>query len=132
MQKHTDALVLAYLLQPDNAVELLSARVTSNFSYAEHLLHEIDSMSPSIRAQILGLDNRQVAEKWLSISKTELLKAAVFFNDDEELLVLDQGCVELLQVSYLARQLGDCLIYLDEVHTGGTDLELPRNYRNSG
>jgi hypothetical protein len=39
------------------------------------------------------------------------------------------GRVEPLQTSPFAKQLDVCLIYLDEAHTRGTDLKLPRNYR---
>lgn len=135
-QKHTNALVLAYLLQEENSVEILPPRTASQDSDAEHLLNVINNLSPPIRvildvgAQILELDNHQVAEKWLGMSIKGSSKAVVFFNDDEELSVLDRkGCVELLQVSPFAKQLGDCLIYLDEAHTRGTDLKLPRDYR---
>ncbi|KAF2007622.1 hypothetical protein P154DRAFT_593169 [Amniculicola lignicola CBS 123094] len=136
MQKHTNALVLAYLLGDENAVEILPPRLASQGSDAEHLLNTINNMIPPTRvildvgAQILELNNRQVAHKWLSMSNEGSSRAVVFFNDDEELSVLDRrGCVELLQVSSFAKQLGDCLIYLDEAHTRGTDLKLPRESR---
>jgi hypothetical protein len=136
MQKHTNALVLAYLLQDENSVKKLPPRITSQGLDAEHLLRIINKMIPPTRvildvgAQILELDNRQVAERWLSMSNVSSSKAVVFFNDEEELSVLDRrGCVELLQISSFAKQLGDCLIYLDEAHTRGTDLKLPREYR---
>jgi hypothetical protein len=136
MQRHTNALVLAHLLQDENSVTLLPPRASEKGSDAEHLLKVVNSMEPPTRvildvgAQILELNNFQVAEKWLETSKEDTTKAVIFFNDDEELSVLDRrGCVELLQVSPFAKQLGDCLIYLDEAHTRGTDLKLPRNYR---
>jgi hypothetical protein len=39
------------------------------------------------------------------------------------------GRTEPLQTSPFAQQLDVCLVYLDEAHTRGTDLKLPRNYR---
>jgi hypothetical protein len=136
MQRHTNALVLAHLLQDENSVTLLPPRASEKGSDAEHLLKVVNNMEPPTRvildvgAQILELNNFQVAEKWLGMSKEDSTKAVVFFNDDEELSVLDRrGCVELLQISPFAKQLGDCLIYLDEAHTRGTDLKLPRDYR---
>ncbi|KAF2866821.1 hypothetical protein BDV95DRAFT_611492 [Massariosphaeria phaeospora] len=135
-QRHTNALVLAYLLQEENSVELLPARSKSAQSDADHLLSFVSKMLPQTRvildvgAQILELNNLQVAQKWLSISPAGKTEAVVFFNDDEELSVLDRaGRVESLQVSPYAKQLDACLIYLDEAHTRGTDLKLPRNYR---
>jgi hypothetical protein len=135
-QKHTNALVLAYLLQDENSVKILGPRTAFQGSDAENLLGIVHKMSPPTRvildvgAQILELNNRQVAERWLSISDEEHSKAVVFFNDDEELSVLDRrGRVELLHESPFSKHLGDCLIYLDEAHTRGTDLKLPRDYR---
>ena len=32
-------------------------------------------------------------------------------------------------VSSFAQQMDECLVYLDEAHTRGTDLKLPTNYR---
>ncbi|KAF9769941.1 hypothetical protein IL306_012560, partial [Fusarium sp. DS 682] len=45
-------------------------------------------------------------------------------------MVLDRsGKVEELQTSPFADQLDQCLVFLDEAHTRGTDLRLPANYR---
>jgi hypothetical protein len=83
-----------------------------------------------VGAQILELNNLQVVERWLEMSDESTTQAAVFFNDLEELSVLDRtGKVESLQTSPFAKQLDVCLVYLDEAHTRGTDLKLPRNYR---
>jgi hypothetical protein len=55
---------------------------------------------------------------------------AVVYFEDEELTVLDRvGRAEPLHTSPFAKQLGTCSVYLDEAHTRGTDLKLPRNYR---
>ncbi|KAF2706566.1 hypothetical protein K504DRAFT_492980 [Pleomassaria siparia CBS 279.74] len=135
-QRHTNALVLSYLLQDETTVELLAPRAASTQSDAEHLLTTVNAMTPSARvildvgAQILELDNLEVAQKWLEFNTDTTAKAVVFFNNNEELVVLDRrDCVELLQVSPFAKQLGDCLVYLDEAHTRGTDLKLPRHYK---
>jgi hypothetical protein len=69
-----------------------------------------------------------VLRSWLKI-RDSCIQAVVFF-DDEELSVLDRaGRIEPLQTSPFAKQLDVCLVYLDEAHTRGTDLKLPRNYR---
>lgn len=135
-QKHTNALVLEYLLRDENSVRILGSRAEFMGSDAENLLRVVQTMSPPTRvildvgAQILELNNNQVAEKWLQMSDDEHTKAVVFFSNDEELSVLDRrGHVELLNESPFSKQLGDCLIYLDEAHTRGTDLKLPTEYR---
>jgi hypothetical protein len=135
-QKHTNALVLAYLLQDENSLILLPPQSASKTSTAETLLKIVNGMDANTRvildvgAQILELNNLEVAETWLSLSNPQTSRAVVFFDDNEELSVLDRsGRIESLQTSAFAKHLEDCLIYLDESHTRGTNLKLPKNYR---
>lgn len=54
----------------------------------------------------------------------------IFVNDEDELSVLDRkGCVELFQTSSFSSRLDECLVFLDEAHTRGTNLVLPKDYR---
>jgi hypothetical protein len=58
------------------------------------------------------------------------VRAAVYFDDRNELFVLSRdGFREPLALSPLANQMDQCLVYLDEAHTRGTDLVLPMDYR---
>ncbi len=132
-QKHTNALVLAYLLRDENSTKLLPPQTD-----AEYLLKIVNTMEPSTRvildagAQILELSNIQVAETWLRMSNFNgaKAKAIIFFNDNEELSVLDHnGRIELLQTSPFAKHLDECLVYLDQAHIRGTDLKMPKHYR---
>lgn len=133
-QKHTNALVLEYILQPDNGVVLMEP-VVQNISDAEHLLATVLHLTPPVQvildvgAQILELNNFEVAQTWLK--KHDATKeAAVFVNDDDELCVVDrEDRVELLRASSFSTRLDSCLIFLDEAHTRGIDLRLPSNYR---
>lgn len=123
------------MLQDETSVELLPSRTSlSKSSDAEHLLNVIENLKSNIRvildcgASILEQNNRQVATKWLDLRGDEI-QAVVFFDDDE-LSVLDRsGRVESFQTSSFGKHLDVCLIYLDEEHTRGTDLRLPRDYR---
>ncbi|PSN72933.1 hypothetical protein BS50DRAFT_616434 [Corynespora cassiicola Philippines] len=133
-QKHTNALVLSYILQDESSIALLPRR-SGTQTDAEHLLGVVNFMQPETRvildvgAQILELNNLQVAEKWLFMSNEDI-QAVIFFDDNEDISVLDRsGRIEILQTSPFAKQLDLCLVYLDEAHTRGTDLKLPRNYR---
>ncbi|GIZ43566.1 hypothetical protein CKM354_000678700 [Cercospora kikuchii] len=82
-----------------------------------------------VGAQILEMDNLQVAKTWLKMHDSEK-EAAVFVNDDDEICVVDRdGRVEVLRTSSYATRLGSCLIFLDEAHTRGIDLKLPATYR---
>jgi len=106
-------------------------------SDAAHLLNLVTKLKPpakviiDVGAQILELNNREVAEKWLSMVVNDPEhQAVVFFGDEDDLLVLDRsGHVDLLHISPFLDRLGACLVYLDEVHTRGTDLRLPHDYR---
>ncbi|PVH99843.1 hypothetical protein DM02DRAFT_710275 [Periconia macrospinosa] len=130
-QSHTNALVLGYLLQEETSVHIISP--TNGSSDAEHLLNIVNNMTPEVRvvldvgALILEMNNLEVSQYWLA--RNESAQAVVFFQG-EELSVLDRsGRIESFQTSPYAKQLDSCLIYLDEAHTRGTDLKLPRNYR---
>ncbi|KAI0206624.1 hypothetical protein F4808DRAFT_447409 [Astrocystis sublimbata] len=136
-QQHTNALVLEYLLQPENTVALMPSHVEQDVSVAKMLLGMVVSMEPPVRvildvgAQVLELDVLGVAREWLSsFEDSDETEAAVFFNEDDELSVVDRkGRIELLQVSPYANHLNLCLVFLDQVHTRGTELKMPENYR---
>ncbi|CAI6290147.1 unnamed protein product [Periconia digitata] len=130
-QTHTNALVLGYLLQDETSVEMIYPSV--NRSNAENLLQIVDGMQPQVRvildvgALILEMDNLQVAKAWLTLNQNS--EAVIFFHG-EALSVLDRSDrIEAFQTSPFAKQLDRCLVYLDESHTRGTDLKLPRDYR---
>jgi hypothetical protein len=115
-QRHTNALVLKYLLQDETAPEVLIPRTTG--SDAEHLLLRVSAMTPEVRvildcgAVILEQNNKQVAETWLAMADSNRIQAAVYF-DDEQLSVLDRrGRVESFVTSPFAKQLDVCVIYL--------------------
>ncbi|KKZ67076.1 hypothetical protein EMCG_07247 [[Emmonsia] crescens] len=136
-QKHTNALVLEYLLRSENSVMLMPPRKEASSSDAEVLLAMVAKMEPpaqvivDVGAQILELTNLDVAKEWMKMLPDHgRTQAVVYFDDCDELSVLDRrGNIELLQTSSFAKQLDLCLVYLDEAHTRGTDLKLPEYYR---
>jgi hypothetical protein len=134
-QKHTNALVLENLLDNRNSVALMPPREKTSSSDAQLLLAMVTEMEIQVildvGAQILELSNRDIAKEWLEMtSEIKEKQAVVFFNDDDELSVLDRkGNIEPLQTSSFAKQLDLCLVFLDEAHTRGTDLKLPEYYR---
>ncbi|TVY48539.1 hypothetical protein LOCC1_G001313 [Lachnellula occidentalis] len=135
-QKDTNALVLEYLLQIENSVALIPSRSEALRADAEVLLAMVIEMEPKVQvildvgAQILELGNLAFARKWLQMSKLERAQAVVFFNDNDEICILDRkGNIEPFQTSSFAKQLDVCIIFLDEAHTRGTDLILPPDYR---
>jgi hypothetical protein len=136
-QNHTNALVLEYLLRPENSVALEPPRKNSSVSDAQAVLGMAMDLEPPIQvildvgAQILEYTNLEVAESWLRmVSDSERTRAVVFVNQNDEICVVDRtGLVEPLRVSPFAKQLEACFVFLDEAHTRGIDLRLPRNYR---
>ncbi|UKZ89824.1 uncharacterized protein TrAFT101_004866 [Trichoderma asperellum] len=136
-QNHTNALVLNHLLRSENGIMLMPKHMKGANLESESLLEMVSQMSSKTRvildvgAQVIDLDNRQFAEAWLKrYHEDDSVQAVVFFNEADELMVLDRSNkVELLQTSPFATQLDQCLVFLDEAHTRGTDLRLPTNYQ---
>ncbi|OTB10950.1 hypothetical protein K445DRAFT_236605 [Daldinia sp. EC12] len=136
-QKHTNALVLENLLRPENSITLLPPRQESEDSIAEVLLNTITKLNPPTRvildvgAQILELDNFEVARTWLEKTSDDTqIEAAIFVDGHDEICVLDRkGHFEPLHTSSYMSRLDVCVVFLDEAHTRGTDLKLARDYR---
>ena len=83
-----------------------------------------------VGAQVLELQNKEVAALWLEVDLRPEIEAAVFVDSKDDLQVLRRdGVVELLVSSPYIEQLGRCVVYLDEAHTRGTDLKLPPGSR---
>ncbi|KAL8731663.1 MAG: hypothetical protein Q9166_003242 [cf. Caloplaca sp. 2 TL-2023] len=128
--KHTSGKVLEFLSRPENlsyhcAKDSLGAQLSS-----EGLLQVIMSSDPSIRvlidvgAQILDLSNEQVIARWLVLVHDA--DAGVYFDENDYAIVLTKaGKKEKLAASSFLNQMDRCIVYLDDVHTRGTDLKLP-------
>lgn len=124
---HTNAEVLTYLLQQRNRRYVLVAEHGKRVS-EEILLRKIKEQG--IRtlidagAQVLEMDNLTLVKTWMRIDNEA--KAALYFDADNKPFVLHRGGMQVpLLASSLAHNLRDCLVYLDEAHTRGTDLKLP-------
>jgi hypothetical protein len=136
-QKHTNALVLEYLLRRENSVMLLREAGFEGACKATELLKLTIKLTPEVRvildvgAQIIELTNEEVARTWLHMMDDRAdIQAAIFCDDADHICVLDRnGRVERLQTSPFADQLDVCLVYLDQAHTRGIDLRLPQHYR---
>eukprot|EP01029_Cantina_marsupialis_P013373 TRINITY_DN295_c3_g1_i1.p1 TRINITY_DN295_c3_g1~~TRINITY_DN295_c3_g1_i1.p1 ORF type:complete len:1002 (-),score=369.10 TRINITY_DN295_c3_g1_i1:614-3583(-) len=77
-------------------------------------------------ALVIELSNEEFAHKWLKMDLEA--KAAVFFNDDNQLMVIDSDeRITSFELSPFRERLEDCVVYLDDAHTRGTDLKLPYN-----
>ncbi|KAK0750669.1 hypothetical protein B0T18DRAFT_463287, partial [Schizothecium vesticola] len=152
-QIHAKAQVLGYLLQSENAVQDLAlALVNGGSSVAaaaaaatarSHdplttpaLLRLVVDAEPLIRviidagAQIIGLDNAEVARRWLALVPDTTASAAVYFDSDETMCVVTRdGMTEPFLTSPYVANAASCLIFLDQAHTRGTDIRLPGRCR---
>ena len=133
-QLHTNAMQLDCILGSENTVQPVAPGYES--LDAETLLKLIVNSHPSVcvirdaGAQVLELQNEQVAERWLALVSPSSAQAAVYFDNSNELWVLSRdGFKERLIVSPFVNQMDQCLVYPDEAHTRGTDLLLPTDYR---
>lgn len=135
-QLHTNAAVLGCLMRPENKFKHAMKDSKRDSFDAESLLQLVIRSDPPVRvildvgAQVLEWKNEEVAHAWLSRVAESDAQAVVFFDDNNKLLVLSRdGITESFMISPFARQMDQCLVYLDEAHTRGTDLKLPTDYR---
>lgn len=125
--------MLVSLLQPENTYH---TEYTPSLEQVDvkALLGIAITMSPPVRvildvgAQFLE-DNQKIATSWLARVTPEDAQAVIFFQDNDMFVVNREGSTESLQVSPFAKQMDQCLVYLDEAHTRGTDLKMPADYR---
>ena len=125
---HTNAEVLTYLLQRRSRQYELAADASGRRLSEMGLLEKLHSMKIRILidagAQILEMDNLSVVKTWLRVDYEA--PAAVFFDSENKPTVLYRHGLQIpLLASPFADSLVDCLVYLDEAHTRGTDLKMP-------
>ncbi|KAF2396522.1 hypothetical protein EJ06DRAFT_222752 [Trichodelitschia bisporula] len=125
---HTNAQVLAYLLQSRNRSYVLAATQTGQHISEKELLIRLRGKGIRILidagALILEMDNHSLAREWLQIDTQA--QAAVYFDNKSKPWVLYRNNKRLpLLATPFANNLEECVVYLDEAHTRGTDLKLP-------
>ncbi|KAH9980607.1 hypothetical protein BJV74DRAFT_898252 [Russula compacta] len=119
----TNALVLQHLLRPENDHYECTEGENGMRESATAFLQRLVNKDPEIRvlldvgAQMLELRNEELARLWLTLRPD--VSAAIFFDDLDHLTVVTpDGMTE-----------PKCVVYLDDAHTRGTDLKLPRGMR---
>jgi len=127
----TNAEVLCCLLEKRNrGYQVMLDQSGKRLSEAG-LLHKLCNSKTRILidagAFVLEMENHDLVKKWLEID-TEA-EAAIYFAKDNRAWVqyrATKKTVPLLATPF-AENLSNCLVYLDEAHTRGTDLKLPAN-----
>ena len=131
---HTNAEVLTYLLQKRSRQYVLAAddcgRHLPEIDLLRILTKKNIRILIDVGAQILEMDNFSLVKAWLVIYVSA--PAAVYFDSENKPYVLyRQGHQIPLSASPFADNLGECLVYLDEAHTRGTDLKMPAHARGA-
>ncbi|KAL4068914.1 hypothetical protein V8B97DRAFT_1918390 [Scleroderma yunnanense] len=133
-QRGSNARVLAYLLQPENDGYMMMSLLNGERRTAREFLELVVDQKPEIRAildvgaQVLELQNSEFAAAWLELKLDAV--AAIYFNEDDELMVLTRrGTTQPLLESSFAHRLDECVVYLDDAHTRGTDIRFPNSFR---
>lgn len=124
---HTNAEVLTYLLQKRNRQYVHAidkGRRLSEESLLQDLTRRGIRVLIDAGAFILEMSNAMLVRIWLQ--KDYCAQAAVFFGlDDKAWVMYKNGKILPLLTTPFAESLDNCLVYLDEAHTRGTDLRLP-------
>ncbi|KAL5619795.1 hypothetical protein FOVSG1_002017 [Fusarium oxysporum f. sp. vasinfectum] len=107
----------------------------NNFAFPKHAKQfglkfqasawDIPLLSENVGAQILEMENHQLAAAWLDVYPDA--QGAVYFDKNSRIMVrarFQKSPVPLL-ASPFADNLNECVVYIDEAHTRGTDLKLP-------
>jgi hypothetical protein len=127
----TNAEVLTYLLQDRNRRYIVAADGNGVRLSEDMLLRNVANQGVRVfidaGACILEMDNRSLVKMWLDLD-TKAQAAVYFGSNDNRAWVQYRGGKEPvpLLATPFADNLEHCLVYLDEAHTRGTDLKLPR------
>lgn len=130
---HTNAEVSAYFLQPRNRGYVCTTNGPERWTekqFVSSLKDKKIRVLIDAGAFILELNNETLARNWLIVADPGV-KAAVFFDekDNRAMVVFREATaakVPLVSSPY-ADNLEECVVYFDEAHTRGVDLQLPPN-----
>ncbi len=132
--QHTSGKVLDYVSRKENLIYRCARDDRGRQLSAEGLVSYLYEMDSTIRvlidvgAQVLDTTNRDFVKVWMEAASD--VDAGIFFDEDDNVMVLTRDLkLEKLTVSSLQNRMDRCVVYLDEVHTRGTDLKLPANVR---
>ncbi|CAF3547431.1 unnamed protein product [Fusarium graminearum] len=125
----TNAEVLSYLLEERNQRCYEAIDPSGRHLTEKGLLDLLNNQKIRILidagAYILEMENKDLAAAWLEICPDA--QGAVYFDSDSRIMVrarFQKSPIPLLASSF-ANNLKDCVVYIDEAHTRGTDLKLP-------
>lgn len=118
------------MLRAENNNYLRLPSNVSGMSILEQLLDDGITVLLDAGALMLELSNEQVAREWLKLAPIEDYDAAIFFNKNDIIMTIDRNdFITEFEYSVYRERLGQCLVYMDDIHTRGTDLKFPSGIR---
>jgi hypothetical protein len=127
----TDALVVNNLLQHKNKNYRYLPIDTTSDKILERIVKERPHIQVILDVGALFIDgtNREIAVKWLKLSDKSKIDYAVYFESDSIVACDRQFRHHSFLTSPASERLDHCVIYLDEIHTRGSDFKFPRGFR---
>ena len=132
--QHTSGKVLDYVLRKENLRYYCARDDQGRQLSAAGLISYLHRLDCTIRvfidvgAQVLDTTNVDFVKAWMEVASD--VDAGIFFDEDDNVMVLTRDLkLEKLAVSSFQNRMDRCVVYLDEVHTRGTDLKLPATVR---
>lgn len=114
------------LLREENASYVQLSANISGISILKQLVKSGMAVLLDAGALMLELNNEQVAREWLKLASDEDYDAAVYFSGCNVLMSIDRNDeIAEFDNSVYRDKLDKCLVYLDDMHTRGTDLKFP-------
>ncbi|KAG4070394.1 hypothetical protein HA402_006536 [Bradysia odoriphaga] len=128
--ENTNESMRQVLLLPENqSYEALPDNVSGKQILERLTKHGIPVLLDS-GALMLELTNEQVTSEWLKMTPEGTFDVAVYFDSRDILQTIDRnGAITDFDCSVYRENLNRCLVYLDDVHTRGTDLKFPMNWK---
>lgn len=120
-----DEVIETIKLPKNNVYEHLEQNVSGE-KLLEKLVEKRIPIFLDAGALMLDFSNDEMARKWLKKSCADEYDAAVCFDTQNIIQSIDRnGVIIELNCSVYRDNLERCLVYLDDVHTRGTDLKCP-------
>lgn len=121
LQSTNDEMLEVLLREENQSYETLPANVQVNKILQRLTERKIPVLLDA--GALIKLDSKQVAMDWLNLTPQDHYDAAVYFDSNILQTIERNGVVAAYDCSVYRDNLSRCLVYLDDVHTRGTDLK---------
>ena len=124
----TNALVMHNMLKPENQFYWALKHGATGPEILNFIIEQSDCKIKVILdpGALILMQNAEFIRLWMSKTSDVEIEAGIFFDDKDNMMVRDRkGFVTRFHLSPYAEKLSSCIIYLDDVHTRGTDLQFP-------